>query len=153
MKPPSGSHALRRGRESIQNQAYFVTTATDRRAPLFLDPRAAGAVIDALKWLDKEGRFRLAAALLMPDHLHAVFELKTGTLPQVMHSLKSYTAKQVKYLLQLPSAVWQEQYLDHAVRKSESLNDVVLYMLHNPVRAGLVKDFHEYPFWWCRWKI
>ncbi len=89
----------------------------------------------------------------MPDHLHAVFELKTGTLPQVMHSLKSYTAKQVKYLLQLPSAVWQEQYHDHAVRKSENLEDVILYMLHNPVRAGLVKDFHEYPFWWCRWKI
>jgi putative transposase len=153
MKPPEGSHQLRRGRESIKNQAYFVTTATDGRAPLFLDPRAAGAVLDALKWLDKAGRLVLCAAVLMPDHLHVVFELKTGALPQVMHSLKSYTAKQVNTLLGRRSALWQGQYHDHAVRKSENLNDVILYMLHNPVRAGIVGDFHDYPYWWCRWEI
>ena len=37
--------------------------------------------------------------------------------------------------------------------RSENLNEVVLYMLNNPVRAGLVKDFHDYPFWWCRWAV
>ena len=153
MKPPVGSHNLRRGRESIKNQVYFVTTAVHERVPLFLDPRAASAVLDALKWLDQAGKMILDAAVLMPDHLHVVFALKTGSLPQVMHSLKSYTAKQVKTILAREGAVWQEQYYDHAVRKSENLIEVVLYMLNNPVRSGLVKDFHDYPFWWSRWEV
>lgn len=153
MKPPVGSHNLRRGRESIKNQVYFVTTAVHERDPLFIDPRAASAVLDALKWLDQAGKMILDAAVLMPDHLHVVFALKTGSLPQLMHSLKSYTAKQVKAILARECAVWQEQYYDHAVRTSENLIEVVLYMLNNPVRAGLVADFHDYPFWWCRWEV
>ena len=36
---------------------------------------------------------------------------------------------------------------------SADLNEVVLYTLNNPVRARLVDDFHEYPYWYCRWSV
>ena len=39
------------------------------------------------------------------------------------------------------------------IRKEEDLNGVVLYTLHNPVRADLVRDFHDYPYWYCRWDV
>ena len=77
----------------------------------------------------------------MPDHLHFVAELKTDTLPKLMHSLKSYTAKQVNALLNRQGSLWQDQYHEHAIRREENLNEVVLYMLHNPVRAGWSKTF------------
>ena len=153
MRPPKGTHQLRSGRVSIQNQAYFITTATHERSAFFIDPRVAAAVLDALKWLDHKGKITLDAAVLMPDHLHFVAELRTDSLPKLMHSLKSYTAKQVNALLNRQGSLWQDQYHEHAVRMDEDLNEVVLYMLHNPVRAGLVDDFHDYPFWYCRWKV
>jgi REP element-mobilizing transposase RayT len=153
MKPPKGSHNLRSGRVSIESQAYFITTATHERIPLFIDPAAAGIVLDSLKWLDQQGKMVLDAAVLMPDHLHCVAELKTDGLPIFMHSLKSYTAKKVNAVLKRQGSFWQDQYYEHAIRKDEDLMEVVLYILNNPVRAGLVKDFHDYPFWYCRWSV
>jgi REP element-mobilizing transposase RayT len=153
MKPPTGSNQLRQGRLSIENQAYFITTATQGRSLFFRDPTAAAVVIDALKWLDQNGRMILDAAVLMSDHLHFVAELKTDRLPNLMHSLKSYTAKQVNAVLKRQGSLWQDQYFEHAIRKDEDLNEVVLYMLHNPVRAGMVEDFHSYPFCYCPWSV
>ena len=89
----------------------------------------------------------------MPDHLHFVAALRQDSLDQLMHSLKSYTAKKINTLLNRQGVFWQPQYHDHALRKDEDLNEVVRYTLNNPVRAKLVDDFHEYPYWYCRWSV
>jgi REP element-mobilizing transposase RayT len=149
----NGFAAPSQSRTSIANQAYFITASVNERSPVFLNPQAARIVLDALKWLENSGRMVLQAAVVMPDHLHFAAALNQGTLPELMHSLKSYTAKRINVLLNRQGAFWQAQYHDHALRQEEVLNEVVLYMLHNPVRAGLVEDFHEYPFWYCRWKV
>ena len=60
---------------------------------------------------------------------------------------------QINKLLKKKGPFWQPQYYDHAVRHDEDLIEVVLYTIRNPVRAGLVKDFHDYPFWYCRWEV
>jgi hypothetical protein len=51
-----------------------------------------------------------------------VAELKTDGLPSLMHSLKSYTAKQVNAVLRRQGFVWQGQYHEHAIRQAEHLN-------------------------------
>ncbi len=148
-----GSHRLRRGRVSIINQAYFITTAVRERNPLFVNAKTANILLDALKWLEQTGRMQLDAAVVMPDHLHFVATLKEGELSRLMQSMKGFTSRQVNALLNKKGAFWQDQYHEHAIRKEENLNEVVLYMLHNPVRVGLVEDFHDYPFWYCRWSV
>ncbi len=148
-----GSHHLRKGRTSIENQPYFITTTVRDRIPVFANPEAATIVLAALKWLEKSDRMRLEAAVVMPDHLHFIGTLKDVELPRLMQSLKGYTSRQINTVLNKKGAFWQDQYHEHAIRKDEYLNDMVLYMLHNPVRAGLVRDFHDYPFWYCRWKV
>jgi len=70
-----------------------------------------------------------------------------------MHSLKGYSSKKIKSLLKYQGRIWQEQYHDHAIRKDEVLADVITYCLNNPVRAGLVRDFHEYPYWYCQYEV
>jgi putative transposase len=153
MKPLKGSHQLRTGRVSIENQAYFVTTAVNERVPVFANPAAAGIVLEALEWLDQTGRIKLDAAIVMPDHVHFIATLKDGELSRAMQSLKGYTSRRINALLDTKGVFWQHQYHEHAIRKGEVLNQVVLYALNNPVRAGLVGDFHDYPFWWCRWAV
>ena len=153
MKPQKGSHLLRKGRTSIQNQHYLVTTAAHRRRPVFNHPEAARIVLSSLKWFESSKRITLDAAVVMPDHLHFVAALQQDSLDRLMHSLKSYTAKKINALLKRQGTFWQPQYHDHALRKDEVLNEVVLYTLNNPVRAGLVEDFHHYPYWYCRWAV
>ena len=153
MKPQKGSKLLRKGRTSIKNQHYLLTTTVLDRKPFLKRNDAAEIVLTSLHWFEKQEKIILDAAVVMPDHIHFVAGLKNGSLATTMRSLKRHTAKKINILLGRAGPFWQPQYHDHAVRKDEDLNEVVLYTLYNPVRAGLVKDFHEYPFWYCRWNV
>ena len=153
MKPLKGSHSLRKGRTSIKNQHYLITTAVHKRRPVLNRPEAAQIILSSLHWLESQKRIILDAAVIMPDHLHFVAALRQDSLDRLMHSLKSYTAKKINALLNRQGAFWQPQYHDPAVREDDDLNEVVLYSLNNPVRARLVDDFHNYPYWYCRWEV
>jgi REP element-mobilizing transposase RayT len=153
MKPSKGSKLLRKGRASIRNQWYLLTTVVHERKPILSQSETAETILSSLLWLENHGKMVLEAAVVMPDHLHFVAELHMGTLAELMHSLKSYTARKINVLLKRRGRLWQAQYYDHAIRKDEVLHDVVVYCLNNPVRAGLVTDFHEYPYWYCRWAV
>jgi len=153
MKPQKGSNLLRKGRTSIKNQHYLITSAVLDRKPIFNRPEAAEIVLSSIHWLESQDKIILDAAVIMPNHLHFVAGLKQGSLAQLMHSLKSYTAKKINVLRHRHGPLWQRHYHDRAIRQDEDLNEVVLYTLYNPVRAGLVTDFHDYPFWYCRWRV
>jgi len=153
MRPEKGSRSLRKGRVSIESQPYLVTTTVYQRQPFLQGDAAAQVVLSSLRWLENEKGSALSAAVVMPDHVHFVIALGTSSLAQLIHSFKSFTANKINGLLGRSGQFWQEQYHDHAIRKDEVLNDVVLYLLNNPVRAGLVKDFHDWPFWYCRWGV
>jgi putative transposase len=153
MKPPKGSILLRKGRASIKNQHYLITTKVLDKKPLFAQTEATGIVLNSLHWLEKQGKIILDAAVVMPDHLHIVAGLRKGSLAEFMRGFKGYTAYKINELKNKKGPLWQPQYHDHALRQDEDLNEVVLYTLRNPVRAGLVKDFQDYPFWYCRWKV
>ena len=151
--PIKRSKRLRKGRLSIVGQAYLITSATHKREKLLKDSLANNIVASALQWLNDNHRIDLIAYVIMPDHLHFIATLKTGTLPDVMHSLKSYTAKRINKVLKREGSVWQGQYHDHAIRNEEDLKTVVYYCLNNPVRKKLVKDYRGYPYWYCKWEI
>ena len=153
MKPPKGSNLLRKGRASIKNQHYLITAKVYERKPLLNQEGAAKIVLESLLWLEEQGKIILDAAVVMPDHLHIVMGLRKGSLSEVMRSFKGYTAYKINKLENKKGPFWQPQYHDHALRQDEDLNQVILYTLHNPVRAGLVKDFQDYPFWYCRWDV
>ena len=153
MIPQKGSNLLRKGRASIINQHYLITTTVFNRKPILSQNGAAEIVLNSLFWIEKKGFIQLDATVIMPDHLHFVAALKQQLLARTMHSLKRYTARELNIHLQREGPIWQPQYHDHAVRQDEDLNDVVQYTLNNPVRAGLVKDFRDYPFWFCRWDV
>ena len=153
MKPPKGSRLLRKGRTSIKNQHYLLTTATHKRKPILNHPEISQIILSSLHWLESQQRIILDAAIIMPDHIQFVAALQQDSLDRLMHSLKSYTAKKINNLLNRQGTFWHPQYHDHAVRKDEDLNEVVLYSLNNSVRAGLVRDFHDYPYWYCKWAV
>ena len=153
MKPRKGSNLLRKGRASIKNQRYLLTTKVLDRKPVFSQTEAAEIVLNSLHRLEEQGKIILDAAVVMPDHLHIAVGLGKGSLSGFMRSFKGYTAYKINELKNKKGPFWQPQYHDHALRQDEDLNEVVLYTLRNPVRAGLVKDFHDYPFWYCRWDV
>lgn len=153
MKQEKGTHRLRKGRISRIGHYYLITTATCDRRPMFTRDEAAKIVLSSLHWLDQQGRIRLEAAVVMPDHLHFVAELRSGNLCKLMQTLKGYTSRMINQFLDRKGPLWQPQYYEHAIRTDLELKEITLYCLYNPVRAAIVYDFHDYPHWYCRWSV
>jgi len=68
-------HALRKGRHSEPGRVYLVTSVTRNRSPVFAELSAARCLVHSLI---KEQEIRRAATLayvVMPDHLHWLFQL------------------------------------------------------------------------------
>ena len=41
---------------------------------------------------------------------------------------------------------WQKDFYDHILRGDETLNKHITYILHNPVRKGIIEDWKSYSY-------
>ena len=72
-------------------------------------------------------------------------------MQQIVGSLKGRSARQINNMRGMMERFWQPGFHDHGIRTDEDLKLMAEYLLHNPVRAGLVKQFEDYPFWTSVW--
>jgi REP element-mobilizing transposase RayT len=143
---PKHQKDLRRGRFSQINQIYHVSTATKNRTPVFNNMNAARVLIKTLQKSDALNFTRTFAFVVMPDHLHWLFQLKSdATLQNIIRSMKSKSAN----LIGQP--IWQAGYYDHAIRQDEDIQKIARYIVANPIRAGLVTKVADYPHWDAAW--
>jgi len=89
--------------------------------------------------------------VLMPDHFHALVRLDGGVpLSVVVQRLKSMSARACHHVR--PNVeIWSRAFHDHALRRDEDMLCTARYIVANPVRAGLVKQAKDYPFWNAVW--
>lgn len=98
---------------------------------------AAEIVWNALHF-EQRKRFRLFAAAVMPNHVHAVLALESGqTLSAVTHSWKSFAAHEVNKAIGRTGRLWEPESYDHIVRSPASLARIVRYVSLNPQKARL----------------
>ncbi|QII31186.1 transposase [Stenotrophomonas maltophilia] len=147
------SPRLRYGRYSRTGNVYSLTTATHGRAPLFADAANVAVLVDTLRFIERNAFSHSLAWVVMPDHLRWLMELQKGTLAQCMAVLKSRSSRLLNRQPGRKGPLWQHGYHDHAVRTDESLHEKAMYILANPVRAGLAGELGEYPHAWCRWPL
>ena len=70
------------------------------------------------------------------------------SLAEIMDAIKGASAHMVNKTLVRRGRVWQAESFDHVLRSSESLDAKINYSLENPVRAGLVGRWADYPWLW-----
>jgi putative transposase len=149
--------AARDGRLYLEQRRAFgkwdaALDAPDGNSPRWLeDPRIAQLVVDSLHY--RHGRvYYLHAFCVMPNHGHVVFtplKKEDGTfysLAAIMHSLKRYTARQANLILGREGDFWHHESYDHVVRDLEEYRRIVAYVLNNPVKAGLVREWQDWPW-------
>ncbi|MBN8514003.1 transposase [Accumulibacter sp.] len=146
--PPSQPHAedLRQGRCSQSGQVYLLTLVTAERARVFEHFTTAH---QAARCFNERAVRRYGATLafvVMPDHVHWLLELASEV--SVSDAVRIYRAK---VSLSLGRRIWQKGFHDRAVRRDEDLAAVARYVVHNPVRAGLVERLGDYPHWDAVW--
>jgi REP element-mobilizing transposase RayT len=110
------------------------------------DPRIARLVEDALLHFDG-ARYRLIAWVIMPNHVHVLVEMFEGySLDKIVHSWKSYSAKEANRILGRTGRFWFREYFDRYIRDERHFANAVRYIHHNPVNAGLVDTPEDWPF-------
>jgi putative DNA methylase len=99
-------------------------------------------------------RYELLAFVIMPDHVHWVFQPLKGCTSAsrvisrevIQHSFLRHTAAACNRLLGRVGPFWQHESYDRIVRDEVELARVVEYVEHNPVRAGLCSRPEEWEF-------
>ena len=151
----SFAHArnLRKGRRSIPAQAYLLTTATHLRKPMFMNFSYARCALLGMRYHDLRDDTRTLAGVVMPDHVHWLLYL-TGriSMDSLMRQYKGGVARRIHAIRGIHAQrLWQAGYHDHAVRREEDMEQLVRYVIANPLRAGLVEQVEDYPHWHAAW--
>ena len=147
-KEPYPKRPRLRDFDYIGTYAYFLTILTKERDVYFREAEIVSHLISLLLETAKSERFDILAYCFMPDHLHILVMGRDGKsdLKRFMDLFKQKAGYWFKKINN--KSLWHISYYDHVLRKEESIESVITYMLENPVRRGLVQDFREYPFSW-----
>ena len=119
-------------------------------------PEVAEIVKEALHYRDGKV-FDLHAFSIMSNHAHVMFEpLRKSDwqsdlpLYKIMQSLKRRTARQANKMLGREGTFWQDESYDHVIRDNEEYIRTLNYVLNNPVKAGLVSQWDEWQWTYCK---
>ena len=136
------------------NQRHFVTVCTLQG---WILPQAARAIVLECCRYDNDVRHFLHAVVVMPDHAHVIFTVLINSqkaefysLAEVMGRIEGASAQLINRELDRQGRVWQTESFDPVFRCSESVDAKIVYILENPVRAGLVPERTEYQWTWVR---
>jgi putative transposase len=119
------------------------------------DPRVAKLVVESLHHWDQK-RYDLDCFTVISNHGHAVFtplESEPGlyfALSTIMHSIKRHIAFEANKVLGRNGRFWQPESYDHVVRDEAELQRIRRYVLENPVKAGLVENWQDWPWSYCK---
>jgi alanyl-tRNA synthetase/REP element-mobilizing transposase RayT len=139
------------------NGIYHVTFST--RDHRILSPEARSITLNAIMHFDQK-RYDLFAASVMPDHVHILFrpwpkpaakedKLPFWSLAELMHSIKSFTAREINRAENSQGMqVWENEYHDRLVRSDHDLEEKFLYVCRNPWTENLVGADEDYPWMW-----
>jgi len=102
-------------------------------------------------------QYRLDAYCVMSNHVHVLLmplptdETASSYYPlqKILHSFKRLSAIECNKLRQRAGALWEEESFDHYCRDHEEWIRVLHYILNNPVKAGMVSHWRDYPFTYC----
>jgi len=123
-----------------------VTIGTQRRRAIFADPGAARAATNVRHERARKTGVQVYGYCLMPDHAHLVLgPSPTCDIIAFVGQYKNLAQREV-WRLGVTGRIWQVSFWDCFLREEESLDEVVQYVLNNPVRKGLVKNWQDYDF-------
>jgi len=140
----------------------------EKIGPVWLKENRIAEIVSEAMHYRNGNIYRLDAYCIMSNHVHAIFApflseeewqrlLQPGSqirsdsaLSNLMQSLKGYTAHEANRAIGRSGQFWEHESYDHFVRNAEEFNRIIRYVLNNPVKAGLVSNWQEWRWSYCR---
>jgi putative transposase len=127
---------------STGSNTYFITSATFNRQRLFQVEANAALFLETLQHYRKEGRLKLHAFVVMPDHIHLLLTPLEITIERALGLIKGGFS----HRLHSKFPVWQKGFTQHRIRNREDFLTRLRYIHDNPVRAHIITRSDLYPY-------
>lgn len=152
-------------RRSYEGNTYLFTVVTYQRQPILCLDESRMALREAINEARKAHPFEIKAWVLLPDHLHCIWELPDGDVNYSMRwgLIKKGFTKRIKgavgaahptesRLRHREATIWQRRFWEHNIRDERDYRIHCDYIHYNPVKHGLVSapvgweysTFHRY---------
>lgn len=139
---------------------FFFTVVTERRVSVFSDERARRCLRAAIAAVQRERPFEMTAVVLLPEHLHCIWQLpendsdfstRWSCLKRLftqswLGSGGTETTVSTSRQGRRERGVWQKRFWDHRLRNEEDMIHHVNYIHYNPIKHGLVRCPHAWPW-------
>ena len=152
-------------RAFVPGGTFFLTVVTYRRKPLFAEERNVAMLRTALAAVKRERPFETLAVVVLPDHLHFVWELpphdadfstRVGRMKVLFtrafraadggrcpaYSGRHPPGNAASRVKRREGDVWQRRFWEHTIRDEQDMERHVNYIHYNPVKHGLVPCPH-----------
>jgi len=102
--------------------------------------------------------YDLYAYCIMSNHVHVIFEHIAGSskkpsshpVSDILRDFKKYTARESNIIINRSGKFWQTESYDHVIRDDDELENQIAYVLRNPVKAGLISNWEDWPYTYCK---
>ena len=132
----------------VENGAtFFITICLQPRGENQLCHDDVAAVLfETTAYREQQHQWHCRLMLLMPDHLHALIAFPADTdMRATLTAFKRYVSSRAPRPI-----TWQRDFFDHRIRDHENLDQKYDYIRQNPVRAGLIQQAEDWPYFWPR---
>ncbi len=145
-------------RNYVKGGTYFFTVVTHMRRPILTSEIARTAIMEAIDHRQSRRPFDLIAYVILPDHLHAIWQLPPGDDDYSIRWAQIKERFTRNYILMEGSesntdanrsrhrerAVWQHRFWEHTIEDDEDYKRCLDYIHWNPVKHGMVSSAAEY---------
>ncbi|OFX27155.1 MAG: hypothetical protein A2033_04085 [Bacteroidetes bacterium GWA2_31_9] len=111
-----------------------------------INSQVAEIVENAIKFHDNTS-YSLIAYCIMPNHIHYIIDTDNFTyqpLYKIQKSINNFSSREANKILERTGQFWHHESYDHIIKTQNELADTISYVINNPVKAGLVKDWKEW---------
>ena len=108
-------------------------------------PRVARLVEESLL-CRHEVDYDLRAWVIMPNHVHVLFQVQSVPMSQILDAWKGFTAKAINKVLGRRGKIWLDDYWDTYMRDLEHEHRARRYIENNPTKVGLVACRRDWPW-------
>jgi putative transposase len=146
-------------RPFVPGGAFFFTVTTARRQPVLTHPAMLTALRDAVRETRRALPFTVVAWVVLPDHLHTIWELPPGdpdfslrwahikqavtrVYSEMPFALKTRSLSRIR---RREGTLWQRRFWEHRIRDEIDLVQHVEYIHYNPVKHGYVSLLRDWP--------
>jgi putative transposase len=133
-------------RSALPDGYFHVTSRGNRGAHIFLADLDRLDFLDLLRSTVVRSEWRLHAHCLMGTHYHLLLDAPRERLSEGMHRLNGVYALRFNRRYGLKGHLFETRFSSHVLRDESHLSAAVLYILENPVRAGLCNDPSDWPW-------